>query len=140
MDRKGSGELAMVVFLALMCVLLIGVAMWGLPHYRVYKQTLRGQADLREAEWSRQIMVAQARAQAESDSIRAFGTLAAARLENLRDSVQAMGEAAANRIIGEELTDERLRYIWIKGMERGGSQVIYIPTEAGLPLLEARPR
>jgi hypothetical protein len=121
-------------------IALVALFMWGMPRYRIYRQELRGQAALREANWDRQILVASARAKAESDSIEAWGRLSAARLDNVRDSVQAVGEAAAHRIIGENLNDERLRYLWIKSMERGQASVIYVPTEAGLPILEARPR
>ena len=45
----------------------------------------------------------------------------------------------ANEIIGNSLKDNDayLRYLWIKGLHDGSSEVIYIPTEANLPILEA---
>ena len=33
--------------------------------------------------------------------------------------------------------DAYLRYLWVQGLQDGSSEVIYIPTEAGLPILEA---
>ena len=55
------------------------------------------------------------------------------------DIERAKAAAEANRIIGESLKDneEYLRYIWIKGLQEGKGERIYIPTEAGLPILEA---
>ena len=47
--------------------------------------------------------------------------------------------AKANEIIGGSLkgNEEYLRYLWIDNLEKGNNSVIYVPTEAGLPILEA---
>ena len=47
--------------------------------------------------------------------------------------------AEANKIIGASLKSNEayLRYLWIQGLQDGSSEVIYIPTEANLPILEA---
>ena len=52
---------------------------------------------------------------------------------------RAKGVAEANKIIGESLNgnDAYLRYLWIERLGQNGQDVIYIPTEAGLPILEA---
>ena len=52
---------------------------------------------------------------------------------------RAKGVAEANEIIGESLKENEayLRYLWIIGLQDGSSEVIYIPTEANLPILEA---
>ncbi len=52
---------------------------------------------------------------------------------------RAKGVAEANQIIGESLkgNESYLRYLWIQGLQYGSSEVIYIPTEANLPILEA---
>ncbi|RZF83206.1 hypothetical protein EXT46_07105 [Pseudoalteromonas sp. CO325X] len=52
---------------------------------------------------------------------------------------RAKAAAQANKIIGESLkgNEEYLRYVWIKGLQDGSGERIYIPTEAGLPILEA---
>lgn len=109
-------------------VVLITILLVGFPNYRVWAQEMRGKAALREAEWDRQIQVQEASAQLES-----------AKLLAARDSVQALGVASANRILGESLrnNEEYLRYLWIQGLQDGSSEVIYIPTEANLPILEA---
>jgi len=113
----------------LVFVLLVGSLMWILPQYNVWSQEMRGKASLREAEWSKQIAIEEAKALKESASLKA-----AAEIE------RAKGVAEANRIIGESLenNDAYLRYLWIQGLQDGSSEVIYIPTEANLPILEAR--
>jgi hypothetical protein len=36
-----------------------------------------------------------------------------------------------------ELTDEYIKYLWVKNMSKQKNTTIYIPTEANLPILEA---
>jgi vacuolar-type H+-ATPase subunit H len=109
-----------------------------------------GIAALKEAEWSKQILIeeAKAREQAALMQAKARVTLAQAegeakivqaKAEGLADIERAKAAAEANRIIGESLkgNEEYLRYVWIKGLQDGNGERIYIPTEAGLPILEA---
>lgn len=109
-------------------ILLIPFAMWGCPKYGIYRRTLGGEAQLREAEWNRQIAVKEAQAKQE-----AAKALAQAEVERAR------GVAEANRIIGESLAHNEayLRYLWIQGLESNNPTVVYVPTEANLPILEA---
>lgn len=127
--------LGFVLSFGFMVVLLLcGVAalgMWGCPTYRVWQQTKEGEASLRRAEQDRQIAVEEAKAKVESSKL-----LAQSEIE------RAKGVAESNRIIGKGLkgNDEYLRYLWIHAMESTaaqGDKVIYVPTEAGLPVLEA---
>ncbi|MFS1425496.1 hypothetical protein [Shewanella sp. 10N.286.48.B5] len=62
-----------------------------------------------------------------------------AKSEGAADIELAKAAAEANKIIGESLKDNEayLRYIWIKGLQDGSGERIYIPTEAGMPILEA---
>jgi regulator of protease activity HflC (stomatin/prohibitin superfamily) len=108
--------------------LLVSLGMWGIPRYRVWQRELSGQAQLAEAEWTRKIVVEEANAKMEAAKL-----LAQAEVE------RAKGVAEANKIIGESLNDNEsyLRYLWIRGLHDGSSEVIYIPTEANLPILEA---
>ena len=101
---------------------------YGCPKYDVWQKALSGEAQLREAEWNRQISIKEAEAKKE-----AAKSLAEAEVERAR------GVAEANKIIGESLKDNEsyLRYLWIQGLQDGSSEVIYIPTEANLPILEA---
>lgn len=49
----------------------------------------------------------------------------------------AEGVAKSNAIIADSLTPEYLKYLWITNLDKGNSEIIYVPTEANLPILEA---
>lgn len=56
---------------------------------------------------------------------------------------RAKGVATANQIIGDSLKNNEsyLKWLYIEGLkERNGIETIYVPTEAGLPILEAGKR
>lgn len=136
--RKGESETAaaiLICFFALLLCCVVGGGCYGCPQYKVYVQEMEGKAKLREAESSRQILVEEAKAREQAAKM-----LANAEVE------RAKGVAEANRIIGDSLKDhpEYLTYLWIKEVNADGNAVIYVPTEAGLPILEAgrlpRPR
>lgn len=108
---------------------LIAVAMVGCPKYNVYQQRMEGQAILAHAQSSREVAVAEAKAKMESAELLAQAEVS-----------RAKGVAKANEIIGQSLkgNEDYLRYLWINNLEnKENEQVIYIPTEAGLPILEA---
>ena len=50
---------------------------------------------------------------------------------------KAEGVAKSNSIIANSITDNYLRYKWVEGLQRNEMQVIYVPTEANLPIMEA---
>lgn len=114
------------VLLFLLALLCGGLA--GCPSYSVYTAQMDGLAKLREADGSRQIAVLEARAKRESAAELAKAEIA-----------RAQGVAQANKIIGDSLqgNEDYLRYLWIQSLENGKSEVIYVPTEANLPILEA---
>jgi len=139
-----------VVFLFFAFVIFIVLSLWLWPKYKVYKQELNGQAALKEAEWSKQILIEEAKAREQASLMQAKAKVTLAQAEGEAQIVRAKAEGAAdierakaaaeaNRIIGESLKDneEYLRYIWIKGLQDSSGERIYIPTEAGLPILEA---
>lgn len=107
---------------------LTGLLMWGCPNYSVYQQNLEGEAELARATQNRQISIQEAQAKKESAK-----DLAEAEV------IRAKGAAEANKIIGESLKSNEayLHYLFINNMEHTKNQVIYIPTEASLPILEA---
>lgn len=99
------------------------------PPYKVWQQEKEGEAELAKAESTRKIATLEAKAKLDSAK-----DLAQAEIE------RAKGVAEANKIIGESLHghEEYLRYLWITNLENGsGRETIYVPTEAGLPILEA---
>lgn len=100
----------------------------GCPGY-VYVQEQAGEGDYAMAEKNRKIKVLEAQAALDSAKLQAEAEVA-----------RADGVARANKIIGASLKDNEgyLRWLWIKGLEDNNQhQIIYIPTEAGLPILEA---
>lgn len=105
-----------------------GVGMYGCPRYGVYQQRLEGQAILAHAQASREVAVAEAKAKMESASLLADAEV-----------VRAGGVAKANKIIGDSLKGNEvyLRYLWVNNLAETKDEVIYIPTETGLPILEA---
>ena len=115
-------------FLGLTVLGIVVLGMWGCPQYNVYQQGMSGAAKLKEAESSRQILMQEAHAKYE-----AAKDLAKAEIE------RAKGVAEANKIIGEGLKNnhEYLIYLWVHAMAEQGHQIIYVPTEGGLPILEA---
>ena len=107
----------------------IGLGMWGCPSYNVWSAEMAGKAELAQADQNRQIQIAQSKAKAD-----------AAKFEAEAEINRANGVASANKIIGDSLKDNEayLRYLWINGLEQNKNQtVVYVPTEANLPLLEA---
>lgn len=110
------------------CVCLVLLLMWGCPQYHVWQQGLVGEAELKRAEQNRKISIQEAEAKKESAKL-----LADAEIERAR------GVAQANQIIGEGLRghEEYLLYLWIQSLSDKDNHVIYVPTEANLPILEA---
>lgn len=127
MKETTYAVIVLVTFLTIFTVL----CMFGLPKYNIYRQRAAGAARLAEAESSRQILIQEAKAKLEASKM-----LAEAEIE------KSKGVAEANKIIGQSLKDNEayLRYRWIENLEAGNNSVIYIPTEAGLPILEAGKR
>ena len=121
-----TGQKIAQLFLA-MCILLVIVA-YALPQYNVWRQNKLGEAELARAEQNRQIAVQEARAKEESAK-----SLANAEI------IRAKGIAEANRIIGDSLTnnDAYIHYLWIEALRDTKDQVIYVPTEAGIPITES---
>lgn len=115
--------------IVLLVVLCIFGWMYGYPKYKVYQQGLLGEAEFARAEQNRKIKIQEANAVKESASLLAEAEVA-----------RAKGVAEANKIIGDSLkgNEAYLRYLWIQGLQNGATpQVVYVPTEAGLPILEA---
>ncbi|PAU59688.1 hypothetical protein BZL41_16280 [Pseudomonas sp. PIC25] len=148
--NQQAAAFGFLAMLALVAILLVVLAFWAWPKYRVYKLELDGIAALKEAEWSKQILIEEAKAREQASLMQAKAKVTLAEAEGRAQVVRAKAEgqadierakaaAEANRIIGESLknNEQYLRYIWIKGLQDGKGERIYIPTEAGMPILEA---
>lgn len=124
-DMSQFGAISGLGFVVIAVVLL---GMVGCPHYGVWQQGMVGEAELKRAEQNRKIAVQEAEAKRDAAKL-----LAESEVERAR------GVAEANKIIGDSLqgNDAYLRYLWIQGLQDGSSEVIYVPTEGQLPILEA---
>jgi len=124
--EKEKSKKEVVIFLVIVALILIGI-LWAWPNYKVYAKELNGKAQLREAEWNRQIAIQEAQALKES-----------AKLKAEAEVIRAGGIAEANAIIAGSITAEYIKYKFVEGLNDGNTEVIYVPTEANLPILEAR--
>jgi len=99
------------------------------PIMNVWQQSKVGEAELARAESNRQIATLEAVAKKES-------------AKSLADAevIRAEGVAKANKIIGDSLSGNEgyLRYLWIQGLQTNQMQVVYVPTEANLPIMESQ--
>jgi hypothetical protein len=118
---------AMIASIFVVCALLAGC-----PPYNVWKQGLAGEAELARAEQNRQILINEAKAKEQSAK-----HWANAEIE------RAKGAAEANKIVAKSLggSEGYLRWLFIEKLDEiKDGQIIYLPTEAGIPLLEAGKR
>lgn len=115
--------------LSIFGIIVVCGGLYGWPQYQVYQQRMAGEAELANAEYSKQVQIKDAE-----------GKLAAASKLAQVEIARAQGVAKANQIIGDSLKDNEayLRYLWITDLNNGKAPtVIYVPTEANLPILEA---
>jgi len=96
---------------------LIIFFIWFGPQYNVYSQTLAGEAELKKAQYTRQI----------------------AELDAAAEVAKARGVAQANQIVADGLggPEGYLRYLWIEKVAGSSNQIIYLPSDGGMPILEA---
>jgi len=118
---------------SVIAIVVIGVlVLIGLPTYNVYSKQMQGKAAYEQAVQDRRIRVLEAQAALDSAQLTAQAEVARAR-----------GTNEANRIMAESLggPDNYLRWSYIHMLEetagKPGREVIYIPTEAAMPILEA---
>ena len=121
------GIVSGILGIILMIMLLIVVS----TYWQCISAAIEGKAEYRKAEANRRIVILEAEAAKES----------AAHLAQA-ERIRAMGVADANQIIGDSLkhNEAYLRYRWIEGLQTNQMQVIYVPTEGNLPILEAGKR
>lgn len=123
----GGMTIAGFCIFVFMCFIILG--MWGCPKYRVYSARKDGESKLAEAQSSREVAVAEAKAKMESSSLLAQA-----------DTIRAHGIAASNQIIGKSLEGNPayLQWLFIDQLKDTKDQVIYIPSgQMGMPIMEA---
>lgn len=129
MQERNLVSLALGIGLLLLVV--VGGGLGSCAAYnsvRVWNAETAGEAELAQASSNRRIAVLEAQAQMDSAKLKADAEIARAR-----------GVAEANRIIANGLggPEGYLRYLYIQNLEQSKNQIIYVPTEGGLPILEA---
>lgn len=114
--------------IALICVgtvASIAFMMWVFPIYGVWQQGLSGEARLARATQERQILVQQAQAEVDSAELRA-------------EAIGIVGQAA------KDFPEYRLQEFmgaFAEALQSGTiDQIIYVPTEANIPIMEAGKR
>lgn len=112
------------VFIALV---VVGFIMFGMPVYNVWQKEMTGKAQLAEAEWNRQIIIKEAESNFEGEKLNAKAEIE-----------RAKGMAEAIEIEGGKLNETYIKYLWVRQNKFNDKTVIYIPTEANLPILEAK--
>lgn len=123
------------IFVAVILFVAACFGIWyGYKSVQIWSASMSGQATLAEAEFSRQVRVTEARAK-----------LDAAELEGQAELKRAEFAQQANAKMAQGLggPEGYLRYLYIRMLEEQGGegkQIIYIPTEAGMPVLEAGKR
>lgn len=130
-DENGDMKLILIRDIFSGLLVIIFLMMWGCPQYGVYSKRMSGEAELAHATYSKQVAVQVAQAKLDSS-----------KLDAQSEIERSKGVAEANKIIGESLknNEQYLRYLFVNNLENTKNQVIYVPTEANLPILEAGKR
>ena len=127
-DKKSTLFTNFCAGIAISCFASAIILPTAIPRYEVWRQNKAGEAELARAEQNRKIAVEEAKAKEE----------AAKSLANA-EIIRAQGVAQANKIIGDSLqnNDAYIHYLWIEALRESSNEVIYIPTEACIPITES---
>lgn len=97
------------------------------PWYNVWCQEMEGKAEFAKAEQNRKIKIEEARANLEAEKLNAQAEIE-----------RAKGAAEAIRIENGSITPTYIQYLWVRQQsDLSNKTVIYVPTEANLPILES---
>ena len=117
-----------VIISILSTVLLIILLFFGIPIYRVWSQEMAGKAEYAKAEQNRKIKIEEAKANLEAEKLNAQAEIE-----------RAKGAAQAIEIENGKLTPTYIQYLWVRQQSGNNiDKIIYIPTEASMPILEAK--
>lgn len=120
-DLKG------MVIIGIVVAALWLISLFAYPVYNVWRAEMSGRAELMRAEQNRKIQIEEAKANLESEKLNAQAEIE-----------RAKGAAEAIKIENGNLTPTYIQYLWVRqqGMQDNRT-VVYVPTEANLPILEA---
>ena len=115
------------ILLSVVCAIaLVAGLFFGIPYYNVWEQEMSGKAEFAKAEQNRKIRIEEAKANLESEKLNAQAEVE-----------RAKGAAEAIKIENGAITPTYIQYLWVRQQNTNANKIIYIPTEAGLPVLEA---
>ena len=119
---------AFIILVALFLIVGgVGSCMYIRPRYNVWSQEMDGKAEFAKAEQNRKIKIEEAKANLEAEKLNAQAEIE-----------RAKGAAEAIRIENGSITPAYIQYLWVRQQNANtNNKIIYIPTEAGLPVLEA---
>lgn len=128
MEKRISNKTIILSIAALFIAIgVIGGIMYIIPKYNVWKQEMEGKAEFAKAEQNRRIKIEEAKANLEAEKLNAQAEIE-----------RAKGAAEAIRIENGSITPTYIQYLWVRQQNaQTNNKIIYIPTEAGLPVLEA---
>ena len=116
-----------IVFGCIAALVVIAALMFGIPAYSVWAQEMEGKAEFAKAEQNRKIKIEEAKANLEAEKLNAQAEVE-----------RAKGAAEAIAIENGAITPTYIQYLWVRQQNLNpGDKVIYVPTETGLPILEA---
>lgn len=122
MDKQDRSIVFIIVIIILLCIAVIVGMMFAIPAWNVWRAGLSGEADLRKAAQTRQIQIEQAKGEEEAAKHRA-------------KAIEIVGKAAKEY---PEYRQQEFIGAFAEAMHNGRiSQIIYVPTEANIPITEA---
>lgn len=122
---NSNSVIKLTIVSVITAVVLLLLVMAGYPFYKVWSQEMRGKAALAEATQSKMIQIEQARAELESAQLRA-------------EAIKIIGQTAKEY---PEYREQEFIGAFGEALREGKiDQIIYVPTEANLPILEAGKR
>jgi len=126
MSDAAKSTLAWLFIVMAIIGIIVGL-MFGYQNFKVFSREQEGKAQLAEATFGKQVQLEQAKA-----------NLEAQKLNSQAEVERAKGAAQAIEIESGKLTENYIRYLWVQQQENlNDKTVIYIPTEAGLPITES---
>lgn len=126
-DLNWKGWVAIILIALFIISGGIGGCMYIGPKYSVWQQEMAGKAEFAKAEQNRKIKIEEAKANLEAEKLNAQAEIE-----------RAKGAAEAIKIENGSITPTYIQYLWVRQQNANtNNRIIYIPTEAGLPILEA---
>lgn len=119
-----------IIITVIAVIALAAAGLVGVPYYTVWSQEMDGKAEFAKAEQNRKIKIEEAKANLEAEKLNAQAEVE-----------RAKGAAEAISIENGSITPTYIQYLWVRQQNLNpGDKVIYVPTEASLPILEAGSR